>query len=516
MTTAYPGGIDNFTNPTSTDTLSSATVPHASEHANANDAIKAIETELGTNPKGSYASVSARLAASTGSITTWRKAAAGGETSLSGTDDFSTTLAYTVGQEQVFINGVLLERGVDYTATTGSSITGLTALVASDIATVISVGSFDVANAIPLSTVTTKGDLIAATGASTVANVGVGADGTTLVANSSLSTGMAWQQIENRNACYNGAFDVWQRATSFAVTAGSGNQYSADRWQIYSGTGQKTFSRQTAGSLGTTPSQVAQYCMRVARDSASVATESIYLMQSLETSDSLPYMGKTVTLSFYARKGANFSATSSLLYAAITTGTGTDQNQLNFTGYSEAVNTSFTLTSSWQRFSTTATLSTSPTELGWRLYWTPTGTAGAADYVEITGVKFEVGSTPTTFDRQNATLQGELAACQRYYYRAGGQQNYQALGIGIAQGTTQINYDIPYPVSMRVGTGVGDYSTIVAFQGTTFFSPSSVTFSSGLNGSRVSFNTTGVTNGNAYELLTNNSTSGYIAFIAEL
>ena len=70
MTTAYPSGIDNFTNPTSTDTLSSATVPHASEHANANDAIKAIETELGTNPKGSYASVSARLADLTGASAT--------------------------------------------------------------------------------------------------------------------------------------------------------------------------------------------------------------------------------------------------------------------------------------------------------------------------------------------------------------------------------------------------------------------------------------------------------------
>jgi hypothetical protein len=63
MTTSYPGGIDSFINPTSTDTLSSSTVPHASEHANANDAIVAIETELGTNPKGSYGSVSARLAA---------------------------------------------------------------------------------------------------------------------------------------------------------------------------------------------------------------------------------------------------------------------------------------------------------------------------------------------------------------------------------------------------------------------------------------------------------------------
>lgn len=61
MATSYPGGLDNFTNPISTDTLDSATVPHASQHTNINDAIKAVETELGTNPKGTYADVKTRL-----------------------------------------------------------------------------------------------------------------------------------------------------------------------------------------------------------------------------------------------------------------------------------------------------------------------------------------------------------------------------------------------------------------------------------------------------------------------
>lgn len=61
MATDYPNGIDNFVNPTASDTLDSATVPHATQHANANDAIEAIETELGTNPKGTKASVKARL-----------------------------------------------------------------------------------------------------------------------------------------------------------------------------------------------------------------------------------------------------------------------------------------------------------------------------------------------------------------------------------------------------------------------------------------------------------------------
>jgi len=85
--------------------------------------------------------------ATSSSISTWVKTASGGETSVSGTGDTGYgTLAYTVGQELVFLNGVLLDRGDDYTATNGTSITGLTALLANDVVTVWTVNSFSVAN----------------------------------------------------------------------------------------------------------------------------------------------------------------------------------------------------------------------------------------------------------------------------------------------------------------------------------------------------------------------------------
>ncbi len=62
----------------------------------------------------------------------WRKTASGGETSLTGYDNASQVLSYTPGQEQVYLNGILLVRGDDYTATNGTSITNLSALAASD------------------------------------------------------------------------------------------------------------------------------------------------------------------------------------------------------------------------------------------------------------------------------------------------------------------------------------------------------------------------------------------------
>jgi hypothetical protein len=52
MATSYPSSLDSFVNPTASDSLGSATVPHADQHANANDAIEAIETVLGTSPAG--------------------------------------------------------------------------------------------------------------------------------------------------------------------------------------------------------------------------------------------------------------------------------------------------------------------------------------------------------------------------------------------------------------------------------------------------------------------------------
>jgi hypothetical protein len=75
----------------------------------------------------------------------WRKTAAGGETSLSGYDNASQALSYTPGQEQVYLNGILLVRGDDYTATNGTSITGLSALAANDFIQVNCYNNFSVA-----------------------------------------------------------------------------------------------------------------------------------------------------------------------------------------------------------------------------------------------------------------------------------------------------------------------------------------------------------------------------------
>lgn len=71
MPTSYPAAFDAFSNPTSSDNLDSISVPHAAQHTNVNDAVEAIQAELGLDPAGGYTTVRARLEATeqlTGSL----------------------------------------------------------------------------------------------------------------------------------------------------------------------------------------------------------------------------------------------------------------------------------------------------------------------------------------------------------------------------------------------------------------------------------------------------------------
>jgi hypothetical protein len=129
---------------------------------------------------------------SSAAIYRYKFIATGGETSVSGADASSQTLAYIAGNEQVYLNGVLLVRGTDYTATNGTSITALSALVASDILEIITFTALSVVTDIPQSVVDAKGDLVVGTAADTVGRLGVGTNGQYLSADSTAGTGLTW------------------------------------------------------------------------------------------------------------------------------------------------------------------------------------------------------------------------------------------------------------------------------------------------------------------------------------
>ena len=373
-----------------------------------------------------------------------------------------------------------------------------------------------------------KGDLRAGTGTNLSGILAVGSNGDTIVADSSTSTGLRYNpQNALANPFINGGMDIWQRGTTL-TPGGQNGAFGADRWQAYRGVVGVTVSRQATGDTTNLPN--IQYAARSQRDSGNTSTSEILYFQNFETVNSIPFAGKTVTLSYYARAGANYSAASSALTVQVQTGTGTDQNYVitGYTGNATPVNTTSTLTTTWQRFVHTFTIASTATEICTLFRFTPVGTAGANDWFEVTGVQLDLGtytaSSAPTFRRNAGTIQGELAACQRYYYRVVSDATYASLSTtGIGYSTTALLALTTFPVSMRVVPTAVDTSAMSTFywdrgnvaNGNT---PSSITLDSTTNKNFGAYqlNTTGLTAGAMYRVLSNNTTTAYVGFTSEL
>jgi hypothetical protein len=298
-----------------------------------------------------------------------------------------------------------------------------------------------------------KGDLLGASANDTPAILSVGANGETVVADSSTATGLRYQSGYNGNAVINGGMDIWQRGTSIAYGINA-LVYAADRWVTIrvASPSNATASRQTSSLDGI------QYCSRIARTAGDTSTAAIYYATSLESADSYRFANQTVTLSFYARAGANYSPTSGLLVVDLLSGTGSDQNVMNgLTGQATVGTTNAALTTSWTRYTITGTVASTATQLAIRITANPTGTAGAADHFEVTGVQLELGSVATNFKRTGGSIQGELAACQRYCIVYG-----EVDARGMASSATGLaRMSATFPVEMRTAPSssmTGTYS----------------------------------------------------------
>lgn len=320
----------------------------------------------------------------------------------------------------------------------------------------------------------------------------------------------------SRNVILNSSFQVWQRGTSF--TGNTYTTYSADRWNAYrNGVGGSTFSRQATNDTTNLPN--IQYCMRVQRDSGNTSTQYIQLAQSLESVNSIPLAGKQVTVSYYARAGANFSGASSQMSVALQSGTGTDQSiTQGYTGNVNIISQTQAITTTWTRYTVTATVGTGITELGLQFYYLPVGTASTNDYFEITGVQLEVGNQASPYAPANATIQGELAACQRYYYRNAPATSGVTFGQGSANGSRYVLGVINLPVSMRIAPTSAEFSALTATDGATAGSAVAALAAYGNSTTTATYYfdcTSGLTQYRNYKIETSSS-SGYIGFSAEL
>jgi hypothetical protein len=253
--------------------------------------------------------------------------------------------------------------------------------------------------------------------------------------------GSAWVGLvpQSGNAIINGAFDIWQRGAGPFTVAGA---YTADRWVMELSGATASTSRQTFTPGQTDVPGNPTFFLRYAN---SVGDNASRIEQRIE--DVSASSGRTFTLSFWA-KGTNPGGGAVEIFSRQEFGSG------GSTGVATSVGT-IVLTSSWQRFTKTFTYaSVSGKTINAGNYWgidirqPGVDTSTAAWTLDLANVQLEEGSVATPFRRNANSIQGELAACQRYFWRTAGAQMLGAGQVFAVAGTFSY-VAVQNPVTMR-------------------------------------------------------------------
>jgi hypothetical protein len=314
-----------------------------------------------------------------------------------------------------------------------------------------------------------------------------------------------------KNAIINGDFGIWQRGTSFTPAAFT---YTCDRWVVgYDGSGAtRTVSQQTF-TAGTAPvaGYEGQYFLRYAQSVAGTGGTYNQLIQRIE--DVRKFAGNTVTISFWAK--ASSATTLTDIGFEQYFGSGGSADVQVFDSQSKSV------TTSWQRFTVTLNIpSISGKTIGSGSYlkFVFKLPLNAAFTLDFWGVQVEYGSKATPFQTATGTIQGELAACQRYSTTWQGD-SYEVMGQGSATSTTAAQIVIACPVNLRSTISSLDYSTLQLSDGVG--ADIAVTSVSIANQGSKSFSivanvSSGLTQYRLYRLRAAGSTSGLIRANSEL
>ena len=359
--------------------------------------------------------------------------ASGGETTVTA-DDSGLSIGYTENQVSVYLNGVKLVVGTDCVATNGSTITGLSALSASDVVEVIALSSFSPADTVPKTGGTFTGAVTASAGvignltgnASTATTAGtVTTAAQPAITSVGTLTGLTVSgdivpstPLSHRNMIINGGMQVSQRGDYTTATAVTHLTYYLDRYQIA-----------LDGVTGT----IQDMGLSVKLVATSSATGTLRLAQKFEEKTYLS--GKTVTLSCQMKSN---DANSRLgIYAD-----GWQSTTATHTGGGD-----------WETISMTLTIPSGvTTELSAHFGIDGASSANVAissgAYCEVKETQLELGSNATPFEHR--TYAEELTRCQRYFQtsysagvaigaasRLGGLVNYNSRNLATSSGGVQ-------------------------------------------------------------------------------
>jgi hypothetical protein len=244
---------------------------------------------------------------------------------------------------------------------------------------------------------------------------------------------------------------------------------------------------------------------RIGRLSGNTSVNSINIHYSIESQDCYRFVGKPIVFSFYYRTGANFSGTA--ISSSVYTGTAIDQSlTTGVTGIVTTAGANCNPNTSWQKISYTGLIGTNINQIHVEFYYIPTGTAGAADYFDITGVQMELGRVATPFEVRPYPV--EMQMCQRYF-SAWRPYLFMMGRFNADGGETYANYS--FPVIMRSSSPILILSTATIASATGYSGAITLVYS---DNQIMTIRSTVAVSVNNILYLT--ATAGYIGISAEL
>jgi hypothetical protein len=243
-----------------------------------------------------------------------------------------------------------------------------------------------------------------------------------------------------KNVIINGGMDIWQRGTSSAT---QGAYTTADRWWMNAAS--TTFSQET--TLVPTGS-------RYSLKALTSGTTTVQFRQAIETMNAIGLAGKTVTLSGEYQASSTTTILTKLFYStSVDVAPAGSWTEITATsgGSVSAINGSFTKSSSVFAVPSTAKS---------LMVLFDTGSVSTALSLYYANIQLEIGTQSSPFTRAGGTIQGELAACQRYYvsWNKSDIVNDGGIALGFAGSTTTARIYINLPVRMRTTPSTLDWT----------------------------------------------------------
>ena len=273
-----------------------------------------------------------------------------------------------------------------------------------------------------------------------------------------------------RNRIINGEFGIAQRGTSFVSGANDDDSYNLDRWYVLSDGNDAVDITQETSTVPT--NQLTAIALDV-----ETANKKFGIAQIIEQKNCVGLIGGNVTLSFKAKVSSTtkldnvkaavvaWSGTADTVTSDIISAWGAEGTDPTLIANATFENTpaNLSVTTSYATYTLTANIDTASTKNLIVFIWSDVTDTTAGDFLYITDVQLEAGSTATEFERR--PIGTEFALCQRYFEV--GNAWLQVTGAASSAGMSQ-----QYSVTKRAsatnaftnityndGSGLTDYSS---------------------------------------------------------